>query len=98
MAMEHQETREFDLQGIAERINGIVTPYISSPITITYVKMTDDELAKFSDWDRQRFGLLRSDEYFIVRRFDEVLYAVIITGDSLFTAMNELTDLIARKF
>lgn len=100
-AFERQESRAEDLQRIASGVAALVNPYIREPLVISYVKMTEEALDTFSDWDKQRFGILRSEEYFIIRRCnrdDELLYFVDITADSLFTAMKELTDKIAKKF
>ena len=75
-------------------------------IAITWSKVSADSIGQFTEWQRQRCGILTGDEYFFVwdRSPDwdtddpELLYAVCVTADSVLTAAAELMNLIARKF
>ena len=76
-------------------------------ISIEYVNVTDDNVDRYTDWQRKRNGIGTGNEYFIV--WDEnpdwdapsgrdLLYAVNVTYDSILTAASELMNLLSRKF
>lgn len=73
-------------------------------LAVNFLKMTDDDLQSFSDWDRKRFGLYTGMECFIVTEWEPeatkacVLYVVDISADSELTAMDELFHLLSYKF
>ena len=73
-------------------------------LVVNYLKMTDNDLESFSDWDRKRFVLHTGLEYFIVTEWEPgatrayVLYVVDVSADSELTAMDELFHLLSHKF
>lgn len=99
--------RTESLNKIATQIEGLVYQYgRRSDIVITFSKLTNEEIAKFNDWDRKRFCLIPGEECFFVWEAqqpgspstDHLLYVVAVTGDSLLTAAGELMNLVSRKF
>lgn len=63
-----------------------------------YVRMTEDELEDFSDWDVKRFSLRSGDEYiFVAEDNGHILYALNVSGDSVMQSIAELTNLLAGK-
>lgn len=73
-------------------------------LAVNFLKITDDDLQSFSDWDRKRFGLYTGMECFIIMEWERastrsrILYVVDISADSELTAMNELFHLLSYKF
>lgn len=69
-------------------------------IGIEYIRTTQENLKRFSEWDRERFVMLTGEELFLVsdNRTNHLLYVVNVTGDSVLTAMAELMNMIANKF
>lgn len=75
-------------------------------IMVTFCKLTNESIAEFKSWDRQRFSLIPGEEcFFVWEKLREnvadphgLLYVVCVTGDSLLTAASELLSLISRKF
>lgn len=73
-------------------------------LVVSYIKMADEDLKSFSDWDRKRFRLHTELEYFIVVEWEPaatkacVLYVVDVSADSELTAMDELFHLLSYKF
>ena len=72
-------------------------------ITVTYAKLTDEDMAKFSDFAIRYHQLHKGEEMFLIwenipDKNPGLLYAVNVTADSYLTAMQEAIDLIARKF
>lgn len=101
------EARAWDMQAVADnalRLLRTVTP--GRDLTIAYCKPDADTIGHFTEWQRQRCGILTGNEYFLIWEFKpdwdnddpQLLYAVNVTHDSLLTASAELTDLLSRKF
>lgn len=75
-------------------------------IVIEYVKPTDHDIERYTEWERKRNALRTGDEYFLVWDTDphwdtdraDLLYAVNVSIDSLLTAAYELLELLHRKF
>ena len=91
--MESNRTEE--LTRIAKCVTDMVWPY--AHVEITYRKETDESLNDYTEWGRQRFGLMAGGEYFFVWR-GQLLYVVCVNADSVLTAAHELMALIAKKF
>lgn len=77
--------------------------YIVRPdkkIRVEYVRMTPERLAKLDPWYIKYHRLIEKDEYMFVwdLEFDELLYAVNVSGNSYLYCIKELLDLIAEKF
>lgn len=88
-----------NLGKIAEDIEKMIRNYgRRKDISVRFATMTDEELAKFSDWDQRRLGLIHGEDMFLVSEPERVLYAVNVTGDSLLTAAYELMRLVSAKF
>ena len=69
------------------------------PLRIEYMKISEDNINSFTEWERRYHHILTGDEYFIIREEDgQLLYARNVSGDSILTALWELMDLIAKKF
>ena len=65
---------------------------------IVYLRVTDENIDAFSDWDRQRFGIHVGDERILVSKAGEgILYALNVSGDSVMQSIAELTNLLAGK-
>lgn len=63
-----------------------------------YVRMTEDKLADYSDWDIKRLGLRENYEYIVVaENTGHILYAINVSGNSVMQSIAELTNLLARK-
>ena len=74
----------------------ITSPKI--PANIVYLRLTEDNIDCFSDWDRQRFGLHVGDERIMVGKAKEgILYSINVSGDSVMQSIAELTNLLAGK-
>ena len=95
------------LNGIAQRIEDMIRTYgCRSDVTITYERVTSENIGNFTEFQRDYHGLLAAEEYFLIwvcsdpnaaeRRV--LLYTVCITCDSLLTAAKELMDIVSRKF
>ena len=73
-------------------------------LAVNFLKMTDDDLRSFSDWDRKRFGLHTGMECFIILEWERaatkshILYVIDVSADSELTAMDELFHLLSYKF
>lgn len=68
------------------------------PANIVYLRLTEDNIDCFSDWDQQRFGLHVGDERIMVGKAKEgILYSINVSGDSVMQSIAELTDLLAGK-
>ena len=89
------QNRTEELTRIARNVMDMVWPY--AHVEITYRRETAESLNDYTEWGRQRFGLLSGEEYFFIWR-GELLYVVCVSADSVLTAAHELMDLIARKF
>lgn len=74
--------------------------YPNKRVRIEYVRMTEDCMRKLDPWYVQYHRLVPGDEYMLLwdLEFDEMLYAVNVTGDSYLYCVKELLDLIAEKF
>ena len=65
---------------------------------ITYLRITEDNIGDFNDWDRRRFGIHVGDERILVGKTGEgILYALNVSGNSVMQSIAELTDLLAGK-
>ena len=73
-------------------------------ITIEYALMDDIRIRDFSDWDIQRFHLIKRDEYVLIRKREEydgqyhLLYSIDVSALSVLAIAAETMDLISRKF
>ena len=69
-------------------------------IRVEYRRMNAEILASYDPWYVQYHRLVPGDEYMLLwdLEFDEMLYAVNVTGDSYLYCVKELLDLIAEKF
>lgn len=77
--------------------------YIVRPdkkIRVEYVRMTPEALQNLNPWYVKYHKLVAKDEYMFVwdLEFDELLYAVNVSGNSYLYCVKELLDLIAEKF
>lgn len=96
--------RNEKMNAIAADLTRMILDYgRRNDITVTYAKLTDEDMAKFSDFAIRYHQLHKGEEMFLIWENipDEnpgLLYAVNVTADSYLTAMQEAIDLIARKF
>jgi len=88
--------RTEEMQRIAKCVMDMVRPY--AQIDIGYRKETDESVNDYTEWGRERLGILSGQEYFFISRPGELLYAVNVTADSVLTAAMELMTRIANKF
>lgn len=91
------KTEQMDeaIKKVLEIVN-ITSPEI--PANIVYLRLNEDNIEYFSDWDRQRFGLHIGDERIMVGKAKEgILYSINVSGDSVMQSIAELTDLLAGK-
>ena len=69
---------------------------------VEYIRINEENIKCFSDWDRQRFALHTGEECFVVKEGNETfshnLYVVNVSADSEMTALDELFQLLGRKF
>ncbi len=76
----------------------------SKDITIEYIRLDDVSIKAFSDWDIQRFHLIKCDEYVLIRIREEydgqyhLLYSIDVSALSVLALAAETMDLISRKF
>lgn len=92
-----QKTEQMDeaIKKVLEIVK-ITSPEI--PANIVYLRLNEDNIEYFSDWDRQRFGLHIGDERIMVGKAKEgILYSINVSGDSVMQSIAELTDLLAGK-
>ena len=102
-----EDARRRDANGVkAEQIEAAIKKVVEiTKITrpqadtqITYLRITEDNIDDFSDWDRQRFGIHVGDERILVgKRGEGTMYALNVSGDSVMQSIAELTDLLAGK-
>lgn len=70
----------------------------NSTFYIRYIRMTEERLQEFSDWDMKRFHFHVRDEYITVSNGEEhLLYCLNVSGNSVMQSIAELTDLLAGK-
>ena len=87
------------LKDIARQIEAITRQYgRRSDISITFDRLTQENIGQFTDYQRELKRLTVGEEYFFVWEPRGLLYAVCVTADSYLTAAQELFDLLARKF
>ena len=94
-------TKAEQMQKVADSVNVLIKMMRPDKhLDIQYVKLTDENIGAFGDWDIVRLCLYTGDEQFIISDVDENsrLYAVNVTGDSVLTAAAELMDLVSKKF
>lgn len=92
------DQRTLDLQQIANDVQKMTNRHVQDPVVITFEQMTHGSLKEFSVWQREKFRLIRGDEYFFISQGPALLYVVNVTADSILTAARELMDKIAQKF
>lgn len=72
------------------------------PLLIVYGREDNETVAEcYTEWQRKYFHILPGEEYVTVWEDEgcgDLLYAVNVTGDSYLTALNQLFDLLHRKF
>ena len=91
----------------AQQINEALT-HVSAIMTaantrqkcrLEYRNENYESVKRFTEFTRERLGILPGMEYIYVYDSDGyLLYAVNVTADSVLTAIAELMDLISRKF
>lgn len=98
----HRNARGLKTKQMDEAIKWVVeivkitSPEI--PANIVYLRLTEDNIDCFSDWDRKRFGLHIGDERIFVGKAKEgILYSINVSGDSVMQSIAELTNLLAGK-
>ncbi len=91
------DKKTLDLKQIANDIETMVNRFLPEPIMITYEKLKEGSMA-FDDRHVKYFGLEPGSEYFFITQKRGMLYAVNVSGDSIFTAAAELMKKIADKF
>lgn len=95
-------TRDERMDELLEHVNSIMHRLLPKrELWVDYIKLDDENIKRFSDWTRERLGLLTGTEYLIISEgshMESVLYAVNITADSELTAMDELFHLLSYKF
>ncbi len=71
-------------------------------LDIRFWKIDDETIHCFTEWERERFNILTGDERFFILDADtenkEILYSVVVSADSVLTAVAELMNLVCRKF
>lgn len=94
--MREREINEW-LKDIEERLNRL--SYREEPVMLRYVYENAESVKRFSDWDRQRLGVLSGLEMiYVIEQSGHCLYAVNVTADSVMTAIWELMGLLSKKF
>ena len=92
-----RSTKTAQMEFIAQSITAMVNRLIRDEIKVTYRVETEQSVNEFTEWQRERHGIIPGEEYFFVWR-DGLLYVVNVGADSPLTAADELMGLIARKF
>lgn len=98
--------RKEQMQEIAETLTTMIHKYgcgHREDIAVTYAELTNDDMAKFSDFAIRYHQIHEGEEYFFIWEniSDEkpsLLYVRNVTADSKLTAIWEAMDLISRKF
>lgn len=73
-------------------------------IRLSYIRMDNDAMKEFTDFQRKAFGFLSGDEYVLIRlreKYDgeyHLLYVINVTGNSVLSIAAETMDLLSRKF
>jgi len=65
-----------------------------------YQQVTETSLAKFTPFAQRYFHILTGDEYIFIwdEEYNDLLYAVNVSADSVMTALSELMSLLSYKF
>ncbi|MBQ9252606.1 MAG: hypothetical protein IJ188_08220 [Clostridia bacterium] len=93
-----EQDRTKTMQHIADGIQILLDQITDGEIDIYYMRMDDRQMARFGEWERSKFHLVKGDEYFLISKCGVRHYMVNVTGDSDLTAIKELIDKIAAKF
>lgn len=97
-------TRTEKMNAIAADLTRMILDYgRRKDITVTYAELTDEDMAKFSDFAIRYHQLRKYEEYFLIwenipNEKPGLLYVRNVSCDSLLTAIWEAMDLISGKF
>lgn len=100
MAQDQITERDAKLKEIAADVTAMIKKYgRRKDVYVSYFQGTEEDVAKFSEWDRRRLSIWENREIFLVcEDSGHLLYSVHVEGDSYLTALDELVRLVAAKF
>ncbi len=92
--------RDAKLKEIAADVTAMIKKYgRRKDVHVSYFHGTEEDVAKFSEWDRRRLFIWQDREIFLVYEDSgHLLYSVHVDGDSYLTALDELVRLVSAKF
>lgn len=100
MTQDYIIERNARLKEIAADVTAMIKKYgRRKDVHVSYFQGTEEDVAKFSEWDRIRLSIWPDREIFLVcEDSGRLLYTVHVDGDSYLTALNEVIRLVSAKF
>ncbi len=92
--MTKAEQINFALVKVSEILN-IIRP---NDWAVKYIKVEDVNSLGLSEYQKSYYGIVSGEEYFMVYISNQLRYVVNVTGDNVMTSLQELIDVLAKKF